>query len=935
MGTIVLRLMFKVLMVGLLLVACLGLALYWWSPVLASRAVADYLTRQGFTAVSVELGRPGWTGLDVPLLAFEHMVGGQQAQVRIERAHLTYRPERLRHGIVDRLLIPRATVTLTPVSATSVAAPATSVPSSVVSSLALLLQPIPTLPVGHMTIEQLLIRRKRESGAPQEWTVFGTVEQAESVTKAALTLQGLGERAYDLRLEGKGLGAMTAELRTPVQGHPPILSVCSEATAVNEQLQLRGAVRVDLRELAPLGGLLGAQELALRGMTGVVEAEWTGRAPIHAPIETLWENPALVVAAAMHADAALPEWKGIGHRLALKADATLIREGQQVEWAVAPGTMLRAEVPPSLLHIPEWLLAPNEVLPLEAVATSEVAGRLDLAAASTVVEARGPLHATYGSVDAGARAAVTGDEIIWRPEEGISLRGSARVEGRARPASRQMLHAADARWTLDGTLALTPASLDIILVQPSHLDLARVQVDSVTAKTGVISIHDPTHIAVDFGSGSWSVGPGAVASRLPGLKVSGTPVGSDQILVHLKQLSPQEQGWLAEGTARVTGLAPTIPKWTVPKSDWTVRLNAEPDQVRAEFDGLTTDKVVHLTGQLRHEFASKTGSGHFTVAPIQFNQAQASLSKLVTPWSYPADVVDGTASASAEVAWAPSTARAEGAPAVRAGKAMVVLDRLSGQLRGYPFAGLTTSASIGLEQGAQVIMAEPAVMSIVSLQTGVHLTNLSAQVQAGWTPSYDLAWVDLRRLSLSAFGGRVTSDGLRYEFVQPQQTTAVKLDGLQLQQILNLEQQKGLEGTGVLDGNLPITLASHGITVRDGVIEARSPGGVIRYRPSSESSQAIASSDSPMNLVLQPLSNFHYNVLQATAQYQEDGTLQLATRLEGRNPDWQKGRPVHFNLNVQENIPALMKSLGIVQGIQQSIEDTFDPSSRSAEREAK
>jgi hypothetical protein len=64
---------------------------------------------------------------------------------------------------------------------------------------------------------------------------------------------------------------------------------------------------------------------------------------------------------------------------------------------------------------------------------------------------------------------------------------------------------------------------------------------------------------------------------------------------------------------------------------------------------------------------------------------------------------------------------------------------------------------------------------------------------------------------------------------------------------------------------------------------------------------------------LQALSDFHDNVLKIGVQYEEEGTLNLTARAEGQNPDWQHGRPVHFNLNVQENIPALLKSLRIVQ----------------------
>jgi len=55
-------------------------------------------------------------------------------------------------------------------------------------------------------------------------------------------------------------------------------------------------------------------------------------------------------------------------------------------------------------------------------------------------------------------------------------------------------------------------------------------------------------------------------------------------------------------------------------------------------------------------------------------------------------------------------------------------------------------------------------------------------------------------------------------------------------------------------------------------------------------------------------------------QYAEDGVLQLAAQLEGRNPDMKKSPPIHFNVNVQENIPALLQSLRLVQDIEGSLQ---------------
>ena len=167
----------------------------------------------------------------------------------------------------------------------------------------------------------------------------------------------------------------------------------------------------------------------------------------------------------------------------------------------------------------------------------------------------------------------------------------------------------------------------------------------------------------------------------------------------------------------------------------------------------------------------------------------------------------------------------------------------------------------------------------------------------------------------------MTSAGVRLDFAHPDQTFPVKVEQLDLQQLLHLEQQKGMEGTGVLDGVIPVILTPTGVQVHDGILETRPPGGVLRYQPTPETAQEVAPADAQLSLVLQALSDFHYHALKLEIQYEEDGTLKLTARLEGKNPDWQQGRPVHFNLTVQENVPALLKSVRAVQGIEQSLQE--------------
>jgi hypothetical protein len=106
-------------------------------------------------------------------------------------------------------------------------------------------------------------------------------------------------------------------------------------------------------------------------------------------------------------------------------------------------------------------------------------------------------------------------------------------------------------------------------------------------------------------------------------------------------------------------------------------------------------------------------------------------------------------------------------------------------------------------------------------------------------------------------------------------------------------------------------------------LEARPPGGIIQYTASPDAAHAVSQANANMQVVLQALSNFHYTVLQVGAQSAENGTLHLQARLEGKNPDQKNSLPIHFNLTVQENIPMLLKSLRLVNQLEDSVRGRF------------
>ena len=50
------------------------------------------------------------------------------------------------------------------------------------------------------------------------------------------------------------------------------------------------------------------------------------------------------------------------------------------------------------------------------------------------------------------------------------------------------------------------------------------------------------------------------------------------------------------------------------------------------------------------------------------------------------------------------------------------------------------------------------------------------------------------------------------------------------------------------------------------------------------------------------------------------GDLLAAIRLRGRNAKIEKGRPIHYNLNISENLPTLLASLRLQDEVNERVE---------------
>jgi hypothetical protein len=183
---------------------------------------------------------------------------------------------------------------------------------------------------------------------------------------------------------------------------------------------------------------------------------------------------------------------------------------------------------------------------------------------------------------------------------------------------------------------------------------------------------------------------------------------------------------------------------------------------------------------------------------------------------------------------------------------------------------------------------------------------LSASYQAD-ANALSAGTLDIRQLQLALMGGTVSLQPQQLNLADHEQLLQLELKQLALSQLLQQHPSTDVSGNGSLSGRIPLLLSSKGASVQQGVIAAESPGGQLQYRPAT--AQGMAASNPGMKLVLEALDDFHYSVLSSNVSYDTSGKLLLALQLQGKNPALEQGRAINLNINLEEDIPALITSL--------------------------
>ena len=475
------------------------------------------------------------------------------------------------------------------------------------------------------------------------------------------------------------------------------------------------------------------------------------------------------------------------------------------------------------------------------------------------------------------------------------------------PQRKQVVISLNARKTGQARLALSPSDNSLKPVLELAVDNVVTEQHQTTVN-GVLKANLDTLMPILepwLTRMAWAADlKGTVKSQWQAILPAALAENAGQLTV--ASLPGNTSEWRVTGEARVHDLSGRWHEQPLPRGEVSARFEAGPQQGLVQSTWRSVDEAVVLEVNGIHQFTTDSGHADLRLKPVVFADSGFVLSQLLEDWPYPFDITRGRLSGTGQLDWQLITSADASQQWGLKPKLVLRLDKLGGLYKKITFMGLSTELS--LENGAGLRTAKETQLKLDFLDVGFPVENIV--VNFGFAPnSKTQAYiVGVKKFTADLLGGKAQSEPFKLDFGQDKNQFLVKLEHINLHDIMQLEQQASLQGTGVLDGQIPVEIRRGSIEVTHGSLSARTPGGVIRYLP-TEKVSILAKTNPSVKMVVDALNNFQYHVLEVTSDYKPTGDLSLQVHLQGENPDWQAGQPVHLNLNLEENIPALLRSL--------------------------
>lgn len=915
-----------VLFLGLLTVVSLYLIL----PLAASYLLTQGLRQYGYKHVMIQLGYPGWNGMRIPVISFQQHIGGEHLLISLTNAEIQYRLPQLVHGRVARVSLPDVAVQVLnthPSRSDEGEEAAGNQVNDDESPWSLLtagdlLRGLPILPFDELQLDRVTIFREQATGPLRKVTISGILMYQDGELGGHLSFQGRDTAPYGLTVSGHSASTWSATLVSQRVQNVPIVSWQSQARLNGPQIEVQGQLDVNVRELAPFIALLVPIGPELGKVTGRVAVGWTGTAPADAVLTSLWRDSRAHLEGRVQAHVTLPALKGIAKDVVVAYEGAFTGNAMQVGLSLSPGVLLLATINAQPHIIPEAVrkILPHGEQPVRIDNLMPVQGTLYWAESPPRMVVEGPLHVTYGKTAGPLVAEFETSRAEGAGTELTSATGTYHIAGVFPKAVIDLLSAREAAAELRGTVTLTRTHVEGVLSPESSVTARQVERGAAAVPSVTLQLSQALPLRCDLTALHCSAGPTTAAIRIPVVRVMGRDIRVAQGAFELQLAEITMNTWNTQGKISMGRVTLNSSPWGMSPMDWKIRFAANETEIKADLRIDAPLRASMVTVEIAQPLTAGPGVLHGMIGPIVFDGDQRRLSRLITGLPKPIEIIDGRLASTVDASWSGGIGDSAHGFQLTSGTVKVVADKLSGLYDEYVVKDLSTTMALRADGLNSLATMQPAPVTIGSVQTGVDVTNVTTIFNATWKFPNGLPVIEAKDFGCEVFGGMVTSPGLVADLANPPYFTTLSLRDMDLAKILSVKQTQGLQGTGTLNGTLPVSVSRAGVTIKDGMVAALPAGGVIRYGSAPESSKFISETNTQLHLVTQALNNFHYTLLKVGVDYAESGTLFLTARMEGKNPDLKKVPPINFNLTVQEHIPTLLKSLRMVEDLQSVVQ---------------
>ena len=915
--------------------AALGLVLfaglvYGFLPTIAKIIITQGLTDRGFTNVAIIINRPGFNSLTIPLLTFHTPPESGSASISIDNTEITYSLNSLLNNVVEYVNVDRIKIVW---DSSLLEKPSASAPSSPSDSPFDLRSmstsdSLPVLPFQHLLIKQVDISNPLAPPTLQRISLNANMDALPNGYAGSVHLEAdellLNQLTFSLTPNGT-VSLTGSHTRTP---DDPVIDLQTSLAPSASGLALQGRAALKLHPMIQTLAAVFPIAPEYQAVTGNVSGTWTGTLQ-EKSAQT--DSPFGAIQGDFTLNAHMPTLPPLFQDIQILTHGKFSVEGSDLTVIAQPSSsgsvnvaldsLTSPALTPYVSHKGLRTLTWDIQKPIRV--SVPIKSKLD-----AVQIPSGSIHIAMQNASEQLDVVLSPQNLRWKPSSGVEGKGDVSISTQFKPAAAPSLSLEALSLEATASVSLLASQVAVVLNEKSLLHLSDAK--NKTVRIPEIESQFPKGLSANYHTKSkaWQLQAPSSTLAIPSLFLEDKQWKLGEIFTNNLRIHSTSNGLTVDGTTTITAMQPPETSFDIPLTNWQSRYSLKPSSATIQFKGHTQEHPVHIDGQVQFNRLTNEGSATMRLKPIQFTPETLVLSQLIQPWTFPdLDVTHGTVSGSGNITFNISTDKIDSPFNIKRLHGIVDLEEIGGFLKPTIMEGLTTRIEILGEEEKLRIPATP--LHIKNIQSVVGLTDTALLFSTKPFHPSSLPTLSITKLGTHLLGGMVSLSDSVIDPSAADHEVTLNVHGLDLNEILGLEQQETLKGTGKLDGILPLSIAGKDVTVKQGAIQGRAPGGTLQFTVDEETASAWSESQPQLDLIVKSLENYHYSKLEVGVDYAKNGILKLATTLEGKNPDFRNGVPIHFNLNIEENIPALIQSLSLVQGLEENIENMMEERGKS------